>query len=87
MATSVRYVGLDVHKESITLAVADQGRDAAKEYCTVPNDLHHVLKALARLGAKKELRCCYEAGPTGYEGSRHRKGPPSRGRRISLVRC
>ncbi|MEX2187608.1 MAG: transposase, partial [Pirellulales bacterium] len=66
MATSVRYVGMDVHKESITLAVAEQGRDAAKEFCTVPNDLQHVLKALARLGAKSKLRCCYEAGPTGY---------------------
>lgn len=67
MTTSVRYVGMDVHKESITLAVAEDGRDAAKEYCTVPNDLKQVLKALKRLGATSKLRCCYEAGPTGYE--------------------
>jgi transposase len=67
MSTSVRYVGMDVHKESITLAVAEDGRDAAKEYCTVPNDLNQLLKALRQLGAICKLRCCYEAGPTGYE--------------------
>jgi transposase len=67
MSTKLRYVAMDVHKASITIAVAEQGRDAAKEYCTVPNDPQHVFKALARLGAKGKLRCCYEAGPTGYE--------------------
>jgi hypothetical protein len=51
MATGVRYVGMDVHKESITLAVAEQGRDAAKEFCTVPNDLLHVLKGAGPAGA------------------------------------
>lgn len=66
MSTKVRYVAMDVHKESITIAVAEQGRDSAKEFGAVPNDLQHVLKALARLGAKSRLRCCYEAGPTGY---------------------
>jgi transposase len=67
MTTSVRYVGMDVHKESITLAVAEDGREPAKEYCTVPNDMTHLLKALRQLGAIGKLRCCYEAGPTGYE--------------------
>lgn len=30
MSAKVRYVGMDVHKESIALAVAEQGRDAVK---------------------------------------------------------
>ena len=67
MSTSVRYIGMDVHKDSITLAVAEEGRDAAREYCTVPNDWPQLLKALKRLGAVSKLRCCYEVGPTGYE--------------------
>jgi transposase len=58
---------MDVHKDSITLAVAEEGRDAAKEYGTLPSDVQQVVKTLARLGAKSALRCCYEAGPTGYE--------------------
>ena len=36
MATTVRYVVLDVHKESITLAVADAGRTPAQQYSTCP---------------------------------------------------
>jgi transposase len=58
---------MDVHKESITLAVAEEGRDAAQEYRTTPNDCGQVLKVLKQLGAISKLRCCYEAGPTGYE--------------------
>lgn len=67
MTFSLRYVGMDVHKDSITLAVAEEGREAAQEYCTVPNEWSHVLRALRRLAPLSWLRCCYEAGPTGYE--------------------
>lgn len=66
MSTRLRFVGLDVHKDSVTMAVAEEGRDAAKVFVTVPNEWHAVHKALKRLGAFGRLRCCYEAGPTGY---------------------
>lgn len=62
MSASVRYVGIDVHKESITLAVAEDGPDAAKENCSVPNVLKHVLKALRQLRATSKLRCWHESG-------------------------
>lgn len=68
MATTVRYVGLDVHKESITLAVADTGRTPAQEYTTVANDWPQLRKALKQLSPTlSRLHCCYEAGLTGYE--------------------
>lgn len=57
MSASVRYVGIDVHKESITLAVAEDGPDAATENCSVPNVLKHVLKVLRQLRATSKLRC------------------------------
>lgn len=67
MITTVRYVGLDVHKNSISIAVAESDRKAAQYYTTIPNDWQHLLKALRRLSPTlTRLRCCYEAGPTGY---------------------
>lgn len=66
--TKVRYVGLDVHKESIVIAVAEAGRRAAREVGRVPGDWRSLVKVLERLEEDgSELRLCYEAGPTGFE--------------------
>jgi transposase len=66
--TSVRYVGLDVHAETIVVAVAEEGRGEAKLVKTIPHewrDLQATLKSLQQQG-KYTLMICYEAGPTGY---------------------
>jgi transposase len=61
----IRSVGLDVHKDTIALAVAD-GNLPAQILATIPNDFTTLLKALRRLGPPESVVCCYEAGPTGY---------------------
>ena len=66
MRNTIRYVGLDVHKDTIVIAVADEGRDAPEVLGTIPNTWAALQKKLKRLGPKANLRCCYEAGPTGY---------------------
>ena len=66
MSNTIRYIGLDVHKLTITIAVADTGREKAQVVATIPNNSLTLLKHLLRLGARESLRCCYEAGPTGY---------------------
>jgi transposase len=64
--TTIRYVGLDVHKSSIVIAVADGERGPATLLATIPNDFASLRQALHRLGTPERLSCCYEAGPTGY---------------------
>lgn len=63
---SKTHVGLDVHKDSITVAAADPGREKARLIGKVAHDLPKLLKVLAKLGTPAELHLVYEAGPTGY---------------------
>lgn len=65
---TTRFVGLDTHKDTIVIALADEGR--AGEVCnygTIPHT-HAALERFLRkqISQNVELRCVYEAGPTGY---------------------
>lgn len=60
------FVGLDVHKDSIVVAVAEAGRAQARVVATVGHEWTALRKVLQRLGPAAESLCCYEAGPTGY---------------------
>ena len=67
MSKSVVYVGLDVHKDSIEIAVAREGRTPAVRWKTIPYDGVRLRKALKMLIKDGEvLKACYEAGPTGF---------------------
>lgn len=64
---SLVYGGLDVHKDSIVIGVAREGREAAKAWKTIPYDVVRLRKALKMLVKDGEtLKVCYEAGPTGF---------------------
>jgi integrase len=68
MADRITYVGLDVHKESIVVAVADGGlREEVREYGRIANTPAALDRLLRKLGGDgMALRFCYEAGPCGY---------------------
>ena len=64
--TTIRYVGLDVHRDSIAIAMASSDGKPAESLGEAPNDVPALIKKLLRLGPAAALRCCYEAGPTGF---------------------
>jgi transposase len=60
------YVRLDVHKDSIAVAVAGNDREVPHFVGTVRPDVKQVRKALSRYGSPSSLQVVYEAGPCGY---------------------
>src|SRR4029077_13336697 len=73
MADRITYVGLDVHKEGIVVAVAEGGlRGEVREYGRIANTATALDRLLRKFGdGGVRLRFCYEAGPCGYGIQRH----------------
>jgi transposase len=67
MEHPIIYVGLDVHKDTIAVAIAEAGkRGEVREHGKIANTpaaLRSLAAKLARQGCR--LRFCYEAGPCG----------------------
>lgn len=63
--SKLRFVGLDVHAETIAVAVAEVGGEV-RSLGVIPNRPESIRKLIGKLGPAQQLRTCYEAGPTGY---------------------
>ncbi len=61
----VRFLGLDVHAETIAVAIAEPEGEV-RSLGTIANRAEAVRKLVRKLGPVEQLRACYEAGPTGY---------------------
>jgi hypothetical protein len=65
MKEKVRFLGLDVHAETIAVGVAEPDGEV-HSLGVIPNRAESVRKLIKRLSPVEQLRACYEAGPTGY---------------------
>jgi transposase len=63
--SNVRFIGLDVHAETIAVAVAESDGEV-RSLGVIPNQSASIRRLVKKLGALEQLRVCYEAGPTGY---------------------
>jgi transposase len=68
MSKNILFIGMDVHKESIEIALADGENTEVRRYGKIGGShdaMRKTLRKLVSLG--KSLHFCYEAGPCGYE--------------------
>ena len=66
VAPSTIFLGLDVHKESVTIAVLPSDAAAPTHVDKLAYDLKKIRRYLERLGPVASLRACYEASGAGY---------------------
>jgi transposase len=65
MKEKVRFLGLDVHAQTIAVAIAEPDGEV-RSLGTIANRAESIRKLVKKLGPTEQLKACYEAGPTGY---------------------
>ena len=65
MRENLRFLGLDVHAETIAVAVSESNGEV-RSLGTIANREDSIRKFIKKLGPPEQLRACYEAGPTGF---------------------
>ena len=65
-STPIFWVGLDVHKDSVTAAVFQDRDPQPFRVDRLPNDLGKLRRWFQRLQTDGEVRACYEASGAGY---------------------
>ena len=66
MKDTTKYVGLDVSKKKMAVAIAESGRGEPRYFGMISNTPEELRRLVKKLGTPESLRFCYEAGTTGY---------------------
>lgn len=73
MAKSTRYVGIDLHQDTVTVAVLPEQGDQPLCVETLRNEPSRLRTFFARLSRQGPVRACYEASGCGFVLQRHLK--------------
>lgn len=65
MREKLRFLGMDVHADTIAAAIAEPDGEV-RSLGTIANREDSIRKFIQKLGSPEQLRACYEAGPTGF---------------------
>lgn len=65
MAKIARFVGLDVHADTISVAVAERDGEV-RSLGTIPNRSESLRRLVRKLGDVEKIHACYEAGACGF---------------------
>jgi transposase len=75
MSKTAKFVGLDVHKDTVSIAVCEGGAlEEPADLGQIPHDVPRLLKRLPRLGDPGDLHVAHQAGPTGFALARSLRG-------------
>ncbi len=65
MREKLRFLGMDVHAETIAVAIAEPDGEV-RSLGTIANREDSIRKFIRKLGTPAQVCACYEAGPTGF---------------------
>jgi transposase len=66
MKDTTKYVSLDVSKEKIAVAIAEEGRGEPRSFGMIPHTPEAIRELVNKFVEPNTLRVCYEACPNGY---------------------
>lgn len=65
-STRIIWIGMDVHKDTVMVAVFEDRNETAEIVQQLPNDTRKLRRFFERWGKRGEIRSCYEASGAGY---------------------
>jgi len=65
-STPIIWIGMDVHKDTVMLAVFEDGRREAEIVQQLPNEDRKLRRFFERWSERGDIRSCYEASGAGY---------------------
>ena len=66
MSKRTQYLGIDLHQDTVTVAVLEEGAPAPRDVQSLPNDPAKLKRLVSRVAKQGPVTACYEASACGY---------------------